>query len=118
MFSSCIQAVRRLWARFLACGRSETGLPRLYFQKSQHMQEERVSGRSDFGQIKKTFSDLGKENGSTFSAGISWRTWLEMKESGHEVTRGAGSKAWYSPKIAQPSAWCRRANLLGQCELE
>lgn len=88
MFSSCIQAARRLWARFLASGKSETGLPRLYFQKSQHMQEERVSGRRDFSQTKKTFSHLGKENGSTLFPGISWRTWLEMKENGHEVTQG------------------------------
>lgn len=52
------------------------------------MQEERISGRRDFSQTEKTFSDLGKEDGSTFSPGISQRTRLEVRVDGQEVIQG------------------------------
>lgn len=52
------------------------------------------------------------------SPGTNWRTWKEMRGKVHEGPQEGWIWGLVSPKIYLPSAWCRKNNLVGQCELE
>lgn len=83
---------------FLSYGRSTVWLLDLISESQLECKEREISAR-----LWRHFKPLEEEDGLlVLSPGTDWRTWQEIKEKGHEMPQGAGSKVWCHPRLPCP----------------